>query len=87
MKRFLGRLAAAALVFCGALLKFEVAWNLGDILDAIEPVMPHDAPALIHGDRVITWPEMARRSNNVARALRARGAGLGTGKSAESNLS
>ena len=53
-------------------------WNLGDILDAIEPVMPHDAPALIHGDRVITWPEMARRSNNVARALRARGAGLGT---------
>ena len=26
------RLAAAALVFCGALLKFEVAWNLGDIL-------------------------------------------------------
>ena len=26
------RLVAAALVFCGALLKFEVAWNLGDIL-------------------------------------------------------
>ena len=52
-------------------------WNLGDILDAIEPVMPHDAPALIHGDRVITWPEMARRSNNIARALRARGAGPG----------
>ena len=26
------RLVAAALVFCGALLKFEVAWSLGDIL-------------------------------------------------------
>ena len=26
------RLVAAGLVFCGALLKFEVAWNLGDIL-------------------------------------------------------
>ena len=50
-------------------------WNLGDILDAFEPVMPKDAPALIHGDRIITWPEMSARSNNVARALRQRGAG------------
>src|SRR3546814_10547887 len=52
-------------------------WNLGDILDAFEPVMPKDAPALIHGDRIITWPEMSGRSNNVARALRQRGAGNG----------
>jgi len=54
-----------------------IDWNLGDILDAIEPVMPKDAPALIHGDRIITWPEMSGRSNNVARALRQRGAGNG----------
>src|SRR3546814_18588828 len=40
-------------------------WNLGDILDAIEPAMPHDAPALIHGDRIITWPEMSARSTHV----------------------
>jgi len=52
-------------------------WNLGDILDAFEPVMPKDAPALIHGDRIITWPEMSGRSHNVARALRQRGAGNG----------
>ncbi len=48
-------------------------WNFGDILDAIEPALPLDAPALIHGDRQITWSEMAARSNNLARALRARG--------------
>jgi len=47
-----------------------IDWNLGDILDAIEPAMPHDAPALIHGDRIVTWPEMSSRSNNIARALR-----------------
>ena len=27
-------------------------WNLGDILDAIEPALPADTPALIHGARV-----------------------------------
>ena len=50
-----------------------IDWNLGDILDAIEPAMPKDAPALIHGDRIITWPEMSVRSNNLARNLRERG--------------
>ncbi|WP_339680754.1 acyl-CoA synthetase [uncultured Hyphomonas sp.] len=51
-----------------------IDWNLGDILDAVEPAMPQDAPALIHGDRIVTWPEMSARSNNIARALRQRGA-------------
>ena len=54
-----------------------IDWNLGDILDAIEPAVPEDAPALIHGDRIITWPEMSKRSNNLARNLRAQGAGDG----------
>jgi len=49
-------------------------WNFGDILDAIEPALPRDAPALIHGQRRMSWQEMAARSNNLARALRARGA-------------
>ena len=49
-------------------------WNFGDILDAIEPVLPPDAPALIHGERVVSWGELSRRSNNLARALIARGA-------------
>jgi len=49
-------------------------WNFGDILDAIEPVLPPDAPALIHGARTVTWRELSRRSNNLARALIERGA-------------
>ena len=50
-----------------------MAWNFGDILDAISPVLPQDAPALVHGDRRITWGEMTKRSNNLARALIERG--------------
>jgi fatty-acyl-CoA synthase len=49
-------------------------WNFGDILDAIEPVLPADAPALIRGTRVISWGEERKRSNNLAAALVARGA-------------
>ena len=51
-----------------------MTWNFGDILDAIAPVVPPDAPALIHGERVISWAETTRRSNNLARALARRGA-------------
>jgi len=49
-------------------------WNFGDLLDGIDAVMPPDAPALVHGDRVVVWKEFATRSNNLAAALRARGA-------------
>ena len=52
-------------------------FNLGDILDAVGETLGPDNPALIHGDRVISWPEMTARSNNLARALRARGAETG----------
>ena len=51
-----------------------MAWNFGDILDAISPVIPGDAPALIHGNRTITWAQTTQRSNNLARALIAGGA-------------
>src|SRR5947208_14284728 len=44
-------------------------WNYGDILDAISPVLPPEAPAFIHGSRIVTWGETAKRSNNLARAL------------------
>ncbi len=54
-----------------------MGWNLGDILDAIAPALPADAPALIHGTRRVAWTEMDRRANNLARALRARGAETG----------
>ncbi|WP_420559385.1 acyl-CoA synthetase [Tepidicaulis sp.] len=51
-----------------------VGWNYGDILDQIATVLPGDAPALIHGERIINWKDMTARSNNLARALHARGA-------------
>jgi fatty-acyl-CoA synthase len=51
-----------------------VAWNFGDILDAISPVLPPDAPAFIHGERTVDWAEATRISNNLGRALLARGA-------------
>jgi fatty-acyl-CoA synthase len=51
-----------------------MAWNFGDILDAIEPVLPPDAPALIHGERIVSWGDLSRRSNNLAHALVQRGA-------------
>ncbi len=49
-------------------------WNFGDILDALDASFPGDAPALIHGERTVTWRELGRRSNNLAAALLARGA-------------
>ncbi|MEO0981549.1 MAG: acyl-CoA synthetase [Pseudomonadota bacterium] len=52
-------------------------WNFGDILDAVGAVHGAEQPALIHGDRTISWPDMTARSNNVARELRARGAETG----------
>ncbi len=48
-------------------------WNYGNILDALSEVMPSDAPALIHGDRVINWGDFHARTNRLARALRAQG--------------
>jgi fatty-acyl-CoA synthase len=49
-------------------------WNFGDILDAVSAVLPQNAPALIHGDRVITQAAFAARTNALARSLVARGA-------------
>lgn len=51
-----------------------MGWNFGDILDAVEPVLPQDSPAFIHGDRVVTLGEARQATNNMARALIARGA-------------
>jgi acyl-CoA synthetase (AMP-forming)/AMP-acid ligase II len=49
-------------------------WNYGDILDAVGDVVPGDRPALIHGDRTITWSDLITRSNNLARNLLSNGA-------------
>ncbi len=53
------------------------AWNFGDIIDGVSAVLPPDAPALIHGERVIPWGEATGRSNRLARALIALGAAPG----------
>ncbi len=49
-------------------------WNYGDIIDTVARVVAPDAPAFIHGARVIRWDDAYRRMNNLARALAARGA-------------
>ncbi|MGI9439613.1 MAG: acyl-CoA synthetase [Parvibaculales bacterium] len=54
-----------------------MAWNFGDILDTIIPIIPEGHPALIHGDRIISWQEMDVRSNRLGRNLLANGAKMG----------
>ncbi|MEE8559019.1 MAG: acyl-CoA synthetase [Myxococcota bacterium] len=51
-----------------------MSWNLGDIFDAVAGAVPPDAPALLHGDRKVTWSQLDQRSNSLARQLQARGA-------------
>jgi len=52
-------------------------WNYGDILEAVDANTPPERPALIHGERTISWGEFSRRSNNLARAFLERGASEG----------
>lgn len=49
-------------------------FNFGDILDVAGDALPGDHPAYIHEDNVMGWGEATQRSNNIARALQARGA-------------
>lgn len=51
----------------------DSSWNYGDILDAVARVLPADRPALIHGERVLSWGDLDRRSNNLARRFLNRG--------------
>jgi len=55
-----------------------VHWNYGDIIDAIVPALPEDAPALIHGDLIVSWSEFDRRTNSLARSLLNTGATTGS---------
>ncbi len=52
-------------------------WNFGDIFDAIGEIHPAGQPALIHGDRVIDWPELTKRSNTLGRNILIQGAKAG----------
>ncbi|MFT3975915.1 MAG: AMP-binding protein [Sphingomonas bacterium] len=50
-----------------------MSFNFGDMIEAVERKVPADRPALAHGDEVVVWGELARRSSNLARALIERG--------------
>jgi len=49
-------------------------WNYGDILDAVDAIVPAQRIALIHGDHAVSWGDFSRRTNNLARALLRSGA-------------
>ncbi len=54
-----------------------MTWNYGDILDNITSVVAADKPCLIHGERVLTWGDFTRRSNNLAAGFLQQGAQSG----------
>ena len=54
-----------------------MGWNYGDILDRVMEVVPADKPCLIHGERVISWADFTRRTNNLAAQLASRGIAAG----------
>ena len=47
-------------------------WNFADVWETIADTLP-DAPALVHGDRRLSWSELDHRADGVARALIAAG--------------
>ena len=49
-------------------------WNFADTWEVVARVRP-DADALVHGDRRLSWAQLARRADGIAAALL--GAGLG----------
>ena len=48
-------------------------WNFGDLIEAVEAAVPSGRVALAHGEQVVDWAALRRRSNNLARALIDRG--------------
>ncbi|MDR2326585.1 MAG: AMP-binding protein [Acidovorax sp.] len=54
-----------------------VRWNLADILDGVASRVPAGRPAIIQGDKVLSWGELDARSNRLARAFLAAGHGVG----------
>jgi len=49
------------------------AWNFATMWELVADVAP-DAPALVQGDRVVTWREFDRHADGIARTLIDRGA-------------
>ncbi|MEM6708314.1 MAG: AMP-binding protein [Pseudomonadota bacterium] len=53
-------------------------WNYGDLFDALGAAVPADSPALIHGDRLVSWADFTIRTNRLARTLLERGCRTGS---------
>ncbi|HEX4302786.1 MAG TPA: acyl-CoA synthetase [Rhizomicrobium sp.] len=51
----------------------STTFNFGDIVDAVSDIVSADAPAFVHGERVIAWGDATKRMNNLARNLHKRG--------------
>ena len=49
-------------------------WTFADVFESVAAALP-DAPALIHGADTLTWTELDRRADGVARHLLDRGVG------------
>jgi len=47
--------------------------NFGSVLKALAEAIPAERPALVHGDRVVTWGEFDAVTDRIAAGLRARG--------------
>lgn len=54
-----------------------MSWHMGEIFDRLASHGDPDRPALIHGDRRVSWGDLTRRSNNIASNLAARGIAQG----------
>ncbi len=50
-----------------------MSFNFADMIEAVEAATPPTRVALAHGEQVVDWAGLRRRSNNLARALVARG--------------
>ncbi len=51
-------------------------WNFADAWETVAETLP-DAPALLHGDRVVSWADLDARADGVAAALLAAGVAEG----------
>jgi acyl-CoA synthetase (AMP-forming)/AMP-acid ligase II len=54
-----------------------MSWNYGDLLDGCGAVLDPSSPALMHGDKIVSWGEFTARSNNIAKGMLDMGAVTG----------
>lgn len=60
-------------LLCEPQLGEAAMWSFGDILEAVADSVHPEAPAFIHGERTLKWPDAMTRMRNLAGGLRALG--------------